>query len=57
MMNAFARSTKKADTSGRTIKAMGDGPYFWVTAVILAIAVGVAPSENPAKPADMTAAK
>ena len=57
MIKAFARSTKNADTSGSTINASGLGPKCLVTALILAIAVGVAPSVKPAKPADKTAAK
>ena len=50
-------STKKAPTSGRIIKAVGAGPWVLVTAVMFAIAVGVAPNENPANPALNTAAR
>ena len=49
-------STKKPDTSGTTMKARGAGPYFWATAYMLAIAVGVAPREKPANPEQITAA-
>jgi len=55
MMNAFARSTKNAETSGRTMKASGAGPYLFATEVIFAMAVGVAPRAKPAKPALKTA--
>ena len=41
-------STKKAPTRGRMMKAVGAGPWDLVTVVMLAIAVGVAPSEKPA---------
>ena len=54
--NAFTRSKKKADTSGTIKKARVDGPYCCVTAVMLAIAVGVDPREIPPKPAQITAA-
>lgn len=50
-------STKKAPTKGRIMKAVGAGPSDLMTAVMLAIAVGVAPREKPAKPALSTAAK
>jgi len=40
-------SMKKADTKGRMTKAVGAAPYVFVTAVILAIAVGVAPRLIP----------
>ena len=53
---AFVMSTKKAPTRGRIINAVGAGPCDFVTAAILAIAVGVAPREKPAKPALKTAA-
>ncbi len=53
---ALATSTKNADTSGRMINASGAGPYRFVTDDMLAIAVGVAPNVNPAKPALKTAA-
>jgi hypothetical protein len=33
-----------------------DAPWRWVTAVMFAIAVGVAPRPNPISPAQMTAA-
>lgn len=47
---------KNAPTRGTTKNALGDAPNFFVIAVILAIAVGVAPNPNPAYPADITAA-
>ena len=47
---------KKAETSGRMMKAVGAAPCAFVIAVILAIAVGVAPRLMPPKPAAMTAA-
>ncbi len=47
---------KKADTSGRMMKAIGAAPCALVTEVMLAIAVGVAPSTTPTKPATSTAA-
>jgi hypothetical protein len=53
---ALSKSMKNADTSGNTMNALGDGPNFWVTAVMLAIAVGVEPSVKPLKPAAITAA-
>ena len=56
MIRALVRSTKKAPTRGRIIKAVGAGPCVLVTAVMFAIAVGVAPSEKPAKPALSTEA-
>jgi hypothetical protein len=54
--NAFAMSMKKAETSGRMMKAWAQAPCSLVTAVILAIAVGVAPRLMPVKPAEITAA-
>ena len=56
MINAFDMSTKKAPIRGTTRNAFGDAPNFFVTAVIFAIAVGVAPNPKPAYPADITAA-
>ena len=53
---ALAMSMKKAETSGRMIKACAQAPCSLVTAVILAIAVGVAPRLTPVKPAEITAA-
>ena len=53
---AFAMSTKKAETSGRMMKACAHAPCSLVTAVILAIAVGVAPRLTPVNPAEITAA-
>ena len=53
---AFAMSMKKAETSGRMMKACAQAPCSLVTAVILAIAVGVAPRLTPVKPAEITAA-
>ena len=47
----FARqkemSMKNAPTRGTTTNAFGDAPNLAVTAVMLAIAVGVAPRPNP----------
>lgn len=57
MAKAFAGSTKKAETSGSTTKAMGEGPKRLATAVMLAMAVGVAPMPNPTKPEESTAAR
>lgn len=54
--SAFSRSMKKADTSGRIRKARGEGPKRSVTAVIVAMAVGVEPRVKPLKPAAITAA-
>ena len=53
---ALAMSMKKAETSGRMIKACAQAPCSLVTAVMLAIAVGVAPRLTPVKPAEITAA-
>ncbi len=53
---AFAMSMKKAETSGRMMKACAQAPCNFVTAVILAMAVGVAPRLMPVKPAEITAA-
>ena len=53
---AFAMSTKNPETSGTIMNARCAWPYFLATAVMLAMAVGVAPSEMPAKPEQMTAA-
>ena len=50
MTTAFAISMKKADTSGRIIKAVGAAPCSFVTAVMLAMAVGVAPRLMPLNP-------
>ena len=55
MIKALVISTKNAPTKGNMIKAVGAGPCDFVTAVIFAMAVGVAPNENPAKPALRTA--
>ena len=57
MTRALAMSIKKADTSGRMIKAVGAAPCTFVTAVMLAMAVGVAPRLIPLKPAEITAAR
>ena len=54
---AFAMSMKKAETSGRMIKACAQAPCNLVTAVILAMAVGVAPRLTPVKPAVVMAAE
>jgi hypothetical protein len=56
MTKALAMSMKKADTSGRIMNAIGAAPCTLVTAVMLAIAVGVAPRLMPLKPAEITAA-
>lgn len=53
---ALARSMKKAETRGRMMNAVGAAPCAFVIAVILAIAVGVAPRLIPPNPAVMTAA-
>jgi hypothetical protein len=47
-MTALATSIKNAPISGMTTKAQGDAPYFLVTAVMLTMAVEVAPSARPA---------
>jgi hypothetical protein len=57
MTRALAMSIKKADTSGRMMKAVGAAPCAFVTAVMLAMAVGVAPRLMPLKPAEITAAR
>jgi hypothetical protein len=57
MTRALAMSIKKADTSGRMMKAVGAAPCTFVTAVMLAMAVGVAPRLMPLKPAEITAAR
>ena len=56
MIMALDISIKKAPTNGMIMKAFGDAPNFFVTADMLAIAVGVAPRPRPAKPAEITAA-
>lgn len=53
---ALVTSTKNADTSGKIMKAVGAGPLALVTAVIFAMAVGVAPNAKPPNPALRTAA-
>lgn len=53
---ALAMSMKKAETSGRMMKAWAQAPCSLVTAVMLAMAVGVAPRLMPVKPAEITAA-
>ena len=53
---AFAMSMKKAETNGKMMKACAQAPCSLVTAVILAMAVGVAPRLTPVKPAEITAA-
>ena len=55
MINAFARSTKNAETKGNTTNAKGAGPYRFVTDDMFAMAVGVAPNAKPANPALRTA--
>jgi len=54
--NALTKSIKNALTSGTTINALCAPPYFVVTAVIFAIAVGVDPSDIPPNPEIITAA-
>ena len=56
IMKALATSTKNAATNGRMINAVGAGPWVLVTAVMFAMAVGVAPIANPPNPALNTAA-
>ncbi len=56
MTTVFSRSMKNAPTSGTTRNATCEAPWRWVTAVMFAIAVGVAPSPKPMKPALITAA-
>ena len=56
MVKALAISMKKAPTIGTMRKATCDGPNRSVTACILAMAVGVAPSPKPQCPAAITAA-
>ena len=53
---ALTRSRKKAETRGTIRKARVESPYCLVTAVMLAIAVGVEPSAIPPNPAQITAA-
>ena len=53
--SAFAMSIKKAETSGRIMNARAQAPWSFVTAVMLAMAVGVAPRLMPVKPAEITA--
>ena len=53
---ALARSMKKAETRGTMMKARWEGPKRWVTAAMLAIAVGVEPRVTPPNPAATTAA-
>ena len=43
-------SMKNAPTSGTMRNATCEGPWRWVTAVMFAIAVGVAPRPKPMKP-------
>ena len=47
---AFVMSTKNHETSGTMMNARCAWPYFLATALMLAIAVAVAPSEMPEKP-------
>ena len=53
---AFRRSMKNAPTNGMTKNALNDSPYLLVTALMFAIATGVAPMPSPQNPATMTAA-
>ena len=53
---AGGKDMDKAETSGRMMNAIGAPPCALVTDVMLAIAVGVAPSVTPTKPAVSTAA-
>src|SRR5262245_33101745 len=54
--NAFMRSMKKAPASGTIRWLVGAGPYFAVSACMLAIAVAVEPMLKPMKAAEVTAA-
>ncbi len=54
--SALTRSMKKAPINGITRKALGDAPYLAVTACILAMPTGVAPSPSPVNPPTITAA-
>ena len=56
MTTVLTMSRKNAPTSGTTMNATCDAPWRCVTAVMFAIAVGVAPRPNPISPAQMTAA-
>jgi hypothetical protein len=53
---ALTRSMKKAETNGTMMKARWEGPKRWVTAAMLAIAVGVDPRITPPNPEAITAA-
>lgn len=53
---ALTKSMKNAQTSGTMMKARCEGPKRFVTADMLAIAVGVEPREMPPKPEQTTAA-
>src|SRR5258706_7237056 len=44
---ALEMSTKNAPTSGTTRNERGEAPYFLVVAVMMAMAVGVAPRASP----------
>ena len=54
--SAFTMSMKKAETRGRIMNARAQAPWSFVTAVMLAMAVGVAPRLMPVKPDEITAA-
>ena len=53
---ALTRSRKRAETNGTIRNARVEDPYCWVTAVMLAMAVGVEPKVMPLKPAQITPA-
>ena len=56
IIGSAKRSIKNAPTKGTIKKAFGEGPNFFVTASILAIAFGVAPRPWPKKPPVIIAA-
>ncbi|MNU05825.1 hypothetical protein D3C72_2507740 [compost metagenome] len=56
MITALTRSMKKPHTSGTIRNAWCAAPYFWVTVVILTMAVAVEPSAIPPKPEAITLA-
>ena len=56
MMMELKKSINSEPTSGTTRNAVGDGPFFFVTACMLAIALGVAPIPKPQRPEEITAA-
>ena len=56
MINGFVIFMKITVTTGSTNQAVGAGPFFSMTADILATALGVCPNPTPQCPAAMTAA-